>query len=156
METLVLPLKKMVKTSRTSIDKAICCIDISENTIYYADSSIIKCDNALELCRHLKLKNSDYEYVWHNFCIGSHNDNNARYLVNFKLIQNIYGFTNYYNVNDYDNLISKQNLTIAFKRHGDIRCTVRCTVDFDNNYITSFTDSMTRVLGYNPFNINML
>ena len=29
-------------------------------------------------------------------------------------------------------------------------------VDFDNNYINSFTDSMMRVLGYNPFNLNLL
>lgn len=153
METLVLPLKK---TDKTLIDKAICCIDITENTIYYEDSSVIKYDNALELCRQLKLKNSDYEYVWHNFCRGSRDDNKARYLVNFKLIQNIYSSTNYYNVTDYDNLTSKQNLRIAFKRTFMRSGDIRCTVDFDNNYISSFTDSMMRVLGYNPFNLNLL
>ena len=131
METLVLPLKK---TDKTLIDKAICCIDITENTIYYEDSSVIKYDNALELCRQLKLKNSDYEYVWHNFCRGSRDDNKARYLINFKLIQNLYYTTNYYNVTDYGNLTSKQNLSIAFKRtfmrSGDVIKTI--------NYIKNF------------------
>ena len=101
METLVLPLKK---TNKTMIDKAICCIDITENTIYYEDSSVIKCDNALELCRQLKQKNADYEYVWHIFCRGSRDDNKARYLINFKLIQNIYYSSLLYNVTDYYNV----------------------------------------------------
>lgn len=153
MKPLVLPIKKTTKTSITSINEAICCIDISENIIYYADSSAVKCENALDLCRHLKQENSDYEYVWHNFCLHSHADINARYLVNFKLIQHIYCFKNYYNVNEHDNLMSKQNITVAFKHNGG---KFRCTLDFDNNYIASFTDSMTRVLGYNPFNVSIL